>query len=339
VIVAGKQSQANKNYWAAVAIWQAKVAEALARRRAAEKARLEALRRAQKPPTAPPPSQPVLTPFMRFLLLLGISLLVVMASGSTVTSVDNRFAKPITVADSTIEESQSVTHICYQFIRSTPFPFDDLLCGGVNVIENFDDVVRLADDIAERIVTGTMTSASNIRQLHDSNVLSFNYAHALNPIDEDSQENVLTDVGDLVDEDDSQYITLYHYTRVENVDSILAAGLRPSLLSSGRDAQQGDGHYFTDLTPEESSTLTRGQHSAALFVSQWQWGGQPPLPIVAWIEISVPQQNVQRVAPLYGQRVSYRSIYLSPSSSILPIASYVMRTGILEFQPGPKGNR
>jgi len=262
-----------------------------------------------------------------------------MASGSTVTSVNNRFAKPITVADSTIEESQSATHICYQFTRSTPFPFDDLLCGGVNVIENFDDVVGLADDIAERIVTGTMTSASNIRQLHDSNVLSFNYAHALNPSDEDSQENVLTDVGDLVDEDDSQYITLYHYTRVENVDSILAAGLRPSLLSSGRDAQQGDGHYFTDLTPEESSTLTRGQHSAALFVSQWQWGGQPPLPIVAWIEISVPQQNVQRVAPLYGQRVSYRSIYLSPSSSILPIASYVMRTGILEFQPGPKGNR
>ena len=132
-----------------------------------------------------------------------------MASGSTVTSVDNRFAKPITVADSTIEESQSATHICYQFTRSTPFPFDDLLCGGVNVIENFDDVVRLADDIAERIVTGTMTSASNIRQLHDSNVLSFNYAHALNPSDEDSQENVLTDVGDLVDEDDFNDVTYY----------------------------------------------------------------------------------------------------------------------------------
>jgi len=209
VIVAGKQSQANKNYWAAYAIWKAKVAEARARRRAAEKARLEELRRAQKPPTAPPPSQPVLTPFMRFLLLLGISLLVVMASGSTVTSVNNRFAKPITVADSTIEESQSATHICYQFTRSTPFPFDDLLCGGVNVIENFDDVVRLADDIAERIVTGTMTSASNIRQLHDSNVLSFNYAHALNPSDEDSQENVLTDVGDLVGEDDFNEVDYY----------------------------------------------------------------------------------------------------------------------------------
>ena len=41
---------------------------------------------------------------MRFLLLLGISLLVVLASGSTVTSVDNRFAKPIAVADSTSEE-------------------------------------------------------------------------------------------------------------------------------------------------------------------------------------------------------------------------------------------
>jgi len=101
---------------------------------------------------------------------LGISLLVVMASGSTVTSVDNRFAKPITVADSTIEESQSATQICYQFARSTPFPFDDFLSGAVNVVENFDNVVRLADDIAERIVTGTMTSASNIRQLHDSNV-------------------------------------------------------------------------------------------------------------------------------------------------------------------------
>jgi len=104
VIVAGKQSQANKNYWAAYAIWKAKVAEARARRRAAEKARLEALRRAQKPPTAQAP-QIVLTPLMRFLLLLGISLLVVLGSGSTTTSGDNRFAKPITVADNTPEES------------------------------------------------------------------------------------------------------------------------------------------------------------------------------------------------------------------------------------------
>jgi|GEM_PF-2165995 len=48
---------------------------------------------------------------MRFLLLLGISLLVVMASGSTVTSVDNRFAKPIAVADSTPEESCGLLYV------------------------------------------------------------------------------------------------------------------------------------------------------------------------------------------------------------------------------------
>ncbi|MDX2076209.1 MAG: hypothetical protein SFZ02_07245 [bacterium] len=42
VMLAGKQSQANKNYWAAYAIWKAKVAEAQARRRAQELARRQA---------------------------------------------------------------------------------------------------------------------------------------------------------------------------------------------------------------------------------------------------------------------------------------------------------
>ena len=147
---------------------------------------------------------------MRFLILMGISLLVVLGSGSTTTSGDNRFAKPITVADNTPEESQSATHICYQVARSTPFPFDDFLCGVVNAAENFDDVVRAGDEIADyiaqttrRILTGTMTSASNIRELLDSNVLSFNYAQAFEPSDEDSEENVLADADVEVEEDES----------------------------------------------------------------------------------------------------------------------------------------
>jgi hypothetical protein len=57
------------------------------------------------------------------------------------------------------------------------------------------------------------------------------------------------------------FITLFHYTRAKNIPLILSpnSGLRPSLIVNG-DAQWGDGQYFTDLRPEESSTVTRHQH-------------------------------------------------------------------------------
>ena len=48
--------------------------------------------------------------------------------------------------------------------------------------------------------------------------------------------------------------TYYHYTNLEGYEGILATGvIRPSLKSSQRDANFGDGVYLTTITPTEIS--------------------------------------------------------------------------------------
>ncbi len=134
-------------------------------------------------------------------------------------------------------------------------------------------------------------------------------------------------------------IALYHYTRIQNVNLITSSGvLRPSLAENG-DAQWGDGQYFTDLTPNESSTLTRYQHSYALFKLPWNWGGSPPLDDIAWMEFAVPTRGVQRVAPLFGGRFPNRSIFLYPNIGDLSIGGLFTGSGIVNFQPSQSGNR
>jgi hypothetical protein len=103
---------------------------------------------------------------------------------------------------------------------------------------------------------------------------------------------------------DDQPTYLYHYTSVERIPLIIATGLGPSIQIAGdpkSDAQLGDGQYLTDLTPAESSTVTRFQHSAALFKSPWKWGGNDRITI-GWIKINVHDLPVARKAPLFGQR-------------------------------------
>ncbi|NJO83982.1 MAG: hypothetical protein HC828_15130 [Blastochloris sp.] len=136
---------------------------------------------------------------------------------------------------------------------------------------------------------------------------------------------------------------LYHYTSVDRIQSIIASGLNPSvrdLNDPKSDAQWGDGQYLTDLTPEELSTVTRQQASAALFKSPWKWGAPPnALPQIGWIKIKVRGLSVQRVAPLFGQRFPQRSIYLIPGANALPLSSRVGGTGVVTFAPGPTGYR
>ncbi|MCL4255801.1 MAG: hypothetical protein KJ043_18740, partial [Anaerolineae bacterium] len=76
--MAGKQSQANKNFWYAYALWQQKVAQALARRRAEAlaKKRAEAearARQAQQQSTPPKSSSPLakLVKMGLFIIALG----------------------------------------------------------------------------------------------------------------------------------------------------------------------------------------------------------------------------------------------------------------------------
>ena len=133
-------------------------------------------------------------------------------------------------------------------------------------------------------------------------------------------------------------IILYHYTFARNIPSILLKGLRPSLEEYG-DAMQGDGQYFTDLTPQESEAVTRQQHSAALFVSQWRWGGGEHAGQVGYIAVEVQSNQVIKAAPLYGRRFPHRSIYVYPNRDNLPLADILVDQGTITLRPGPAGYR
>ena len=142
---------------------------------------------------------------------------------------------------------------------------------------------------------------------------------------------------------------LYHYTFAKNIPSILLTGLRASDPANG-DAQWGAGQYFTDLSPWESSTVTRYQHSYALFKIPWKWGSRPtksnPLQPVGYVAVVVVGPLVQKVAPLFGSRFPTRSIYLNTSSSTLRFSispslftPQFLSVGIVNFQPSRSGYR
>jgi hypothetical protein len=131
---------------------------------------------------------------------------------------------------------------------------------------------------------------------------------------------------------------LYHYTKEENVNSIIDTGLNPSIRVPGNprsDAQWGDGQYLTDLTPEESSTVTRFQHSYALFKIPWKWGRA----VVAWIKVDTRGLQIQRAEALFGSRFPHRSIYLNPSGNVLLLTGRSAGTGVVNFAPSPSGIR
>jgi RHS repeat-associated protein len=145
------------------------------------------------------------------------------------------------------------------------------------------------------------------------------------------------------DDEEENRILLYHYTFAENMPSILAKGLRPSLRPPlGRDAHHGEGQYLTDLTPEESSTTTRFRHAYALTTGRFYWGPppNPPRP-VGWIEFAIPRDQVKYIQPLFGRRFPHRSIYLYETALTMPLVSlgFTGRTGIVIFQPSRTGIR
>lgn len=132
---------------------------------------------------------------------------------------------------------------------------------------------------------------------------------------------------------------LYHYTFSVNIPLIIKDGLKSSVAIVNGDAQWGDGQYFTDLTPNEATSLTRFEHSFAIFNMPWKWGGRGNLKSVGWIEFELELPPVVRVAPLFGTHFSQRGIYLLPNSNYLPIANVMTNQGLLIFMPSPSGFR
>ena len=142
------------------------------------------------------------------------------------------------------------------------------------------------------------------------------------------------------DDDSPKY--LYHYTPAANIAGIIATGLRPSIEDPNNpasDAQWGDGHYFTDLTPDEASSATRYQVAYALFSVPWKWGRPPNLGDIGWLKIDVEGLDIQWKQSLFGERFSYRSIFLHPSTNTLPVHDRIGGTGVVRFQASASGYR
>lgn len=72
--------------------------------------------------------------------------------------------------------------------------------------------------------------------------------------------------------DDDDNITLYHYTLASRGAQVLSSGILYASLEENGDAEYGPGQYFTDLTPSESSTVTRRQHAYTLYSIPMKWG-------------------------------------------------------------------
>lgn len=137
-----------------------------------------------------------------------------------------------------------------------------------------------------------------------------------------------------------QEFHLYHYTPEENIPAIISGGLRPSLRDPDNpksDAQWGDGHYFTDISPEEASRYSMFQLSRALFAIPWHWGTKTRYDI-GWLRIDVSGLPLQRV-PVFSRSYGDRSIYLHPTRTTLPVSQRLRGTGTVEFQPTPQDLR
>jgi hypothetical protein len=139
----------------------------------------------------------------------------------------------------------------------------------------------------------------------------------------------------------SNLLTLYHYTFHANFESILQNGLRPSRRPPlGRDAHHGEGHYFTDLSPLESSKVNRFQHAYALTTGRFYWGPPPNPPrMVGWIEFVLPSEHVKQIQPLFGSRFPERSIFLHETIEICELdkLGFTGQTGVVRFPPSLSG--
>jgi RHS repeat-associated protein len=91
-------------------------------------------------------------------------------------------------------------------------------------------------------------------------------------------------------------IDLFHYTALPNVQKIRDSGqLWPSLLSAG-DAYFGEGQYFTDISPTDASTRTKGQLAFAVYSDPRKWWNSE----VGYLRFNLSQASVKRVRSVYG---------------------------------------
>jgi RHS repeat-associated protein len=125
-------------------------------------------------------------------------------------------------------------------------------------------------------------------------------------------------------------IDLFHYTALPNVQKIRDSGqLWPSLLSAG-DAYFGEGQYFTDISPTDASTRTKGQLAFAVYSDPRKWWNSE----VGYLRFNLSQASVKRVRSVYGPSFPGKGIYLHPSLLGLTLSGNLSGSGIVTFLAG-----
>jgi hypothetical protein len=357
--MAGKQSQANKNFWYAYALWQQKVAQALARRRAEELARKRAeagarARQAQQPSTPPKSSSPLakLVKMGLFIIALGG---VGLAGGSVIQNgAEGSSNHKISIegvsggGNGNIESVNDIEQSCGLLYPSDTM--DTIRCSvgaalkltanyvayqfSNYIVENFDHIWCWAFAIDCPWYDLGIESYANSNTLPHTQVQPFPQIQtqpSTHPLENDDTDVRPTDgVVNPDRPDDDQYIILYHYTPESRVNIITTEGLLPSIqpLGGGGDAKYGNGQYFTDLTPEEASTVTRGQLAYSLFEDFRRWGYRTP---IAWMKFQFRIEDVRLVDELHGSRFPHRSIYLRGGTDTLSMSGILLDTGLVTF--------
>jgi len=125
----------------------------------------------------------------------------------------------------------------------------------------------------------------------------------------------------------SRRLKLYHYTAFPNLDQIRTSQILFASLETAGDAFFGPGQYFTDITPGEASTATKGQLSYALYGLPFKWFFTD----VAYIGVDTPERSTRRVASVYGQRFPGRGIYLRKSVLPMKLTNRIIDYGVVRF--------
>jgi RHS repeat-associated protein len=120
---------------------------------------------------------------------------------------------------------------------------------------------------------------------------------------------------------------LYHYTAFPNLQKITASGILWASLDTISDAFFGPGQYFTDITPAEAATRTKGQLAYALYAIPFKWLKTD----VAYIGVNLPTRSAKRVSDVYGPSFPGRGIYLRLSVTPLKLTNKIVDTGVLTF--------
>ena len=128
-------------------------------------------------------------------------------------------------------------------------------------------------------------------------------------------------IPDVNQDDDREREILYHYTTIVGMESIVETlTIYPS--TGLRNARYGNGQYFTDISPKETTLATAPELSYALYGGGLQWRK-----VMGYVAIDVTGLEISQVSSVYGRRFPNRFFYLYSSDEDLDLTGRLVGYG------------